>query len=151
MLQLPRSKTVWLLRTPAPFRSLATMLFLVGVSAALMTHVPALENRARLAEALMKATAVRIEPMVEYANTGRWPGRLHEAALDAVGDSSSDTTSTVTAHGVDVLQSLEGSRVSLSVEFEHSRGDTLLWRCRLRAVDAESHVLPLSAPSMCAE
>jgi hypothetical protein len=145
MLQLPRSRTVWLLRTPAPFRSLAAFLFLVAVTAAVLNHMPALVDRVQLSEPLTHASVMRIDPVVEHADRGRWPARRTASEPGSIPELSWNHT----AQGIELIHSRAAKRVRLNLDFVHSPGDTLVWRCRVRADDADTPLSPLSVPAVC--
>lgn len=147
MLQLPRSRTVWLLRTPAPFRSLAAFLFLVAVTAAALGQMPAMVDRVHLSEPLTQATALRVDPVVEYADRGRWPASRQVRESDSVPGLSWN----LTAQGIELVHARDAKRVRLNLDFVHSPGDTLVWRCRVQALDPDAPLSPLSIPAVCAE
>ena len=146
---LPRSRTLPLLRTPAPYRHLVVLLALVGLSAALISLAPALLDRARLTEAMSALAPLRIEPSLFLAERGRWP-RDAEMPWVASGDTSENIeTRTVTEHGIAVTLARKRDRVEVELTATAAPGGTLRWHCRASAPDDGATLDPLSLPSVC--
>ena len=143
---LPRSRTVALLRTPAPYRHLAVVLALVAVPAALWSLLPALSDRARLTEAMFAAASFRIDPSLVFAERGRWPGEADVALPEAGGNV---VERGVSADGIEVLLQRDRDLVTLGLHATPTPGGTVRWHCDARAADAERPLDPLSVPEAC--
>ena len=143
---LPRSPTVALLRTPAPYRHFAVVLALVAVPAALWSLLPALLERARFTEAMLAVASFRIEPSLVYAERGRWPG-ASEVALPVSDGNILERT--VGADGIAVVLQRDRDRVSLELHTTPAPGGILRWDCLARSDDAERPLDPLSVPAAC--
>ena len=147
---LPRSRTLPMLRTPAPFRLLATVLALSGLCAASIGAMPALSDRARLAAALIDATITRMDPLLEHAHNGRWSS-ARPIPSPLRGDTADALVRRVTADGIAITQARRHDRVDLALNHTVSRGDTIFWRCEVRAAEGGAPVVPLSLPAGCRE
>lgn len=153
MRPLPRSRTLSMLRSPVPFGLTGAVLGIVTLGAVLLSAAPDFFERTRLASALLAVSETRIDAVVEHAMRGHWPVAR---PLDAPVSSTSSTGDTglldrrITADGIAVVQTRERDRVELAATWSLSRGDTLAWRCRVRAVDG-GRVAPLSLPASCRE
>jgi hypothetical protein len=148
---LPRSRTLPLLRTPAPFRLLSAVLGWVGLCAVVVAAAPDLADRARLAAVLTDATATRIDPLLEHALRGVWPARGPIASLKPSADPEDALARRITEDGIAITQTRRNDRVDLALGYMRSRGDTIYWRCRAAAPDGGDRIAPLSLPAGCRE
>ena len=145
---LPRSRTLPLLRTPAPYRHLVVLLALVALSAAAISVAPALLDRARLTEAMMATAPMRIEPSLVLAERGRWPSGAELPWIASSGVGENIESRAVTPHGVAVGLARKGDRVEVELGATVAPGGTLRWQCRVRALDG-AMLDPFSIPSVC--
>lgn len=146
---LPRSRTVALLRTPAPYRHLVVALGFVAVSAGVLSLVPALLDRARLTEAMFAVASLRIEPSLVHAERGRWP-RPDEVALPAPSPSGGNIAEHRTStQGVAVVLLRDREPVELELRATAAPGGILRWDCYARPGVAERPLDPLSVPAAC--
>ena len=138
-----------MLRTPAPYRLLSAALGVVGMFSAIAAFMPDFADRTRLAEALIQATLTRIDPMLDHASTGRWPAPGLIATASPSAKDHSDLSQHVTTDGILLIQSRHADRVALALDRTVSPGGTIYWRCRVRAIEGEGVVAPLSVPAIC--
>ncbi len=147
-----RRRTLPMLRSPAPYRHATVVLALALAFAAFLAQVPALLDRAQLAAGLFAATAVRIDPVTEYAMSGHWPA---ESAVQFVhmpaGQRVNVFTQHVTREGVALTIARRSERVRLELNRDLTRGGSLRWHCRVRPVTAGQVVVPTSVPAVCRE
>lgn len=154
MYALPRSRTLPMLLTPAPFRLLAAALGWVGLCAVVLAAAPDFADRARLAAALIDATATRIDPLLEHAHRGHWPASGPVASLKASAASADPVDALarrIVADGIVITQTRRNDRVDLALRYTLSPGDTMSWRCRATAADGSDSIAPLSLPAICRE
>lgn len=146
---LPRSRTLPMLRTPAPFRLLAAALGWVCLCAVGLHFVPDLAERARFAALLTDASATRLDPMVEHAQRGRWPASRPIASPHRGSDTVDTLMRRIIEDGIAITQTRMNDRVDVAFDYALSRGDTMSWRCR--ASVAGGRVAPVSLPAICRE
>jgi hypothetical protein len=148
---LPRSRTLPLLRTPAPFRGLVSVLALAALNAAALSQVPRLIERTRLAQALLDATSARIDPVLALADHGRWPTPEPDAPINVEASDGYRPRARITPDGLAFALARADGREELGLRYTLSPGGTLSWRCSVTAVRAGAPVDPLSLPAECRE
>lgn len=139
-----------MLRTPAPFRHLGAALALTVLCATAISPWTMLTDRVHLAEALTEATKMRIDPMVEHAQRGRWPRTSQLAGWnDARTEGARIESRQATASGLELTLIRTHDRVRVELPRETMPGGTVRWQCRVHAATEGETVAPLSIPAVC--
>jgi hypothetical protein len=149
MHSLPRSRTLPLLRTPAPFRVLAGMLGWIALCATVLAAAPALSDRVRLGGVLIDATITRVDPLLEHAATGRWPVAGSIPSATTPPDPTEALARRITADGIAITQTRQHDRVDLRLRYTMTPGDTVFWECEVRDADGGATIDPASLPASC--
>lgn len=151
VIRVPNSLALHLLRRPPPFRLLP---FLVAFPALLAVQCAPLNwllERARLAGPLVMIGVARIDPVLQHAESGHWPGTGDPPMSGIPGDAGDPTTYAITDDGVEARRTVGERPVVVVLRPEFSPGSVVRWRCRLRAASLEPAVARLLAPSSCRE
>lgn len=151
MRAMPRSRTLHLLRSPPPLRSMAALLGLAVAAAAQVSFVPLAVERARLSEILVHAGVARIDPALSWAETGAWPTVDGAASNTVRTDEESGIATRLVAGGLELVDQTPEAAVRLELTPVHSIGGPVAWRCRIGPIDAERDFDPLTVPSACRE
>lgn len=123
-------RAIGLLRLPIPLHYAWGAFALVIGNALALSVVPVYVERASLAEVMLAASELRVDPVVDRAEHGRWPDAQLPVVLRDGPEVSRLQGRDMLVEGVELAYTrADGGVARLQLHFEESPGGILRWRC----------------------